>query len=818
LIKSLALLLGLVSIGWAQPQPNVTPIAYRDFSGGYVDNVDPVQIKPNESPDMVNVVVDDPVGSLKPRKGFVRCGNLPSGNVATNLYEYSRSDGTRRLIVTDNQNVYSTPDCQSWTTIVSGMASSAQVYFATVRDKLWIVNGSTWPATWDGTSYTLLDGRANTPNPTVPKCAFVEFWKERVWCGAPSGDPSGVDFSALTDNAGNDLDPSTGTLAWPINNNFEIDQNAGSRLYGLRAYRNRLYAFKDNGVWEIGFESEFNNFVRKTYATVGSRYQTSITESDGILYFTGRDGIYAFDGDNAVRISKKIENKFKALNQPLISQNYKTWTSQGDFNGGTFSSATANDISGSVTISSQPASLTNGDFESGSLSPSFNCHVYHNYGTSCDNENTWAESNVSTTGICNIFSSAQTPPFHTGSVIAGTYSAQVVAVTDREVNSGSISVFNVSGTTVASTGDGSTTSISTKTLDLSGAAGQTVILHIRAQSACNRADLYSSTFTARGQMTIQETFDATGGGDGGYSGYTAIDNIQLFQYYSSATWTSDIYNTVAVSTWGALTATDVSNGGSVAYEIRYGTNTGAVQSMAFQPILPGAIIPAATDQIRVQVRANLTASSDLTDSPRLDDVQIAWNSGGNNTQKIYAGSWNNQLWISASSGSATTNNLVLQRAKATLDAWMPQGMQIGPMARYNDFFYAAASTHSAIYRMDYGTNDDGAAISWYWTSKDENWGQPNNAKYLQELDADYRNDASCNIRMGYVQDANTTYCVGNLPAPNASLASGVGSRRLNFNGGPAYTYRLKVCDDQKDQAPTIIGLTPWARMIPRRGD
>lgn len=140
------------------------------------------------------------------------------------------------------------------------------------------------------------------------------------------------------------------------------------------------------------------------------------------------------------------------------------------------------------------------------------------------------------------------------------------------------------------------------------------------------------------------------------------------------------------------------------------------------------------------------------------------------------------------------------------------------MARFNDNFYAASSTWSAIYRMDYGTNDNGAAIPWHWESRDENWGIPNNAKQLQEIDTDYRNNSACNIRIGYVQDQDTTYCVGNFPSPNALLASGVGSRKLNFNGGPAYTYRFKICDDQKDQVPTIVGIQAFAKPINRRGD
>lgn len=806
MIRALALVLALAGSAAAQ----LVPTSYRDFSGGYVDNVDPVNLKPNESPSMLNVSIDDPVGSLKPRRGMTLCGNLPSGNKPTALYEYTKSDGTRRLIASDNATVYSTPDCQTWTTIVEGLSSASQVHFATVRDTLWIVNGSTWATTWDGTTRTPLDGRANTPSPTVPKCAFVEFWKERVWCGAPLGDVSAVAYSALTDSNGNDLDPSTGTLSWPAANVFQIDQNAGSRLYGLKAYRNRLYAFKDNGVWEIGFDNDFNNFVRKTYASVGSRYQTSITEVDGVLYFTGRDGIYAFDGDNAIRISEKIKNKFLTLNQPLISQNYKTWTTQSEFEGGTLNQASASDTPGSVTLSSAPAALDNGGFESGALSPF----------TSFTSQ-TGTDLTLMVPGVGVLAGS-----------ISGTYSSSVTIRADTGFCSGdpslTLNLYNASGSTLTAVSPAPTTTVSTYTLNTSAWAGQTARLHWVVEKACvsnpsygtSVAEMTSPEITLRSNITFQQIGCASESCPslGNYVGWTEIDNIQSFQYYSTGSWTSEVYNAVAVSTWGALSATSVDNGGSITYEVKVGSDTGAVAARPWVTIAPGALINGTSDQIYVQVRATLNASSGDADTPELQDVQVAWNSGGNNTQKIYGYGWRNSLWVAASSGSATTNNIVLQRARAPLDAWMLHDFNIGPMATFNDVFYAGASTHSAIYRMDYGTNDNGAAIKWHWESKDENYGAPNNPKMLREINIDYRANSSCNIRAGYVRNNETTYCVGNLPSPNALLSYGAGSRRLFFNGDPAYTIRTKVCDDQLDQSPTIMGITPYATGIPKRGD
>ena len=187
-----ALLAIFAGLAQAQDTKGLVGATYRDFSGGLVENQDPANLQPNQSPSLQNVVIDDPVGSLKPRNGFIQCGVTPSGSKATNLYAFSRADGTTKLIVTDNTNVWSTSDCLTYSTVTTAGNSSYIPYFTTARDKLWIVNGSTWPITWDVTTAALLDGRANTPSPKPPACRYPEYWKERVWCGRDNTNQSGV--------------------------------------------------------------------------------------------------------------------------------------------------------------------------------------------------------------------------------------------------------------------------------------------------------------------------------------------------------------------------------------------------------------------------------------------------------------------------------------------------------------------------------------------------------------------------------------------------------------------------------------------------
>src|ERR1017187_3776906 len=120
-IASAFTLLAAVTIAFAADTPISS--SYRDFSGG-IDNFGAsVSIPANESPNLLNVVIDEPPGALTQRNGYQTCGSIPSGNTATNLYEFSRNDGSRNLIVTDNSTVWSTADCTNWVLISTGLSS-----------------------------------------------------------------------------------------------------------------------------------------------------------------------------------------------------------------------------------------------------------------------------------------------------------------------------------------------------------------------------------------------------------------------------------------------------------------------------------------------------------------------------------------------------------------------------------------------------------------------------------------------------------------------------------------------------------------------
>jgi hypothetical protein len=326
-----------------------TPVAstIRDFSGGLNDYYASTYLAENESPKMMNVVVDEIPGALLQRNGWQSCGVTPSGNTATNLYEYAKNNGSRNLIVTDNESVWQTGDCVIYSTVAVGLSAIALPRFATVLDNLWVVNGSTYPIVWDGTTATKLDGLSNRP--TAPIGRYITYWKSRVWIANTPTTPSSVFFSVLVDDTGALLNPATSSGAWTNTNQIYINRDDGSGIAAMKAYRDNLYLAKETGWNRVVFEDDFNLAVAKNVSTIGTKFNESVVEmDDSLLRFVGRDGVYAFDGSTVKRLSTKWTPTFETFKQPAIGEQYKLWDTASDWIAGNL----GDNISTSIAIGS----------------------------------------------------------------------------------------------------------------------------------------------------------------------------------------------------------------------------------------------------------------------------------------------------------------------------------------------------------------------------------------------------------------------------------------------------------------------------------
>lgn len=363
MIKAIFFLPLLIGLASAETIP--TSSSYMDFSGGLNTLTAPIYLQPNESPRLQNVVIDEPMGALTQRNGYTLCGNTPSGDTATNLYAYTKTSGAKYLIVTDNENIWQTPDCQNYTNVLSGLNSLFIPRFTTINDKLWIVTGSTWTSTWDGTTLTYLDGH-NSSTPLAPKGRYIIYWKNRIWIAAPTSDPSAVAFNVLLDADGNTLDPATSTSAWLTTNTIYFGQSDGSPIYGLYPFRDNLMVFKEKSLWRLLFESEYNLNIVKSVSTIGSKFNDSIVEmDDGSLRYVGTDGIYKYAGIVPERMSTRITPTFYDFKQPFLGQGLKVWDTGADYNVGTLVNTDSTTYTGTVALNLHSTTMTYENFSDG---------------------------------------------------------------------------------------------------------------------------------------------------------------------------------------------------------------------------------------------------------------------------------------------------------------------------------------------------------------------------------------------------------------------------------------------------------------------
>lgn len=328
----------------------------------------PTKLKQGQTPDMKNTWTDEKPGSIITAPGYIKVGQIPSGNpVAFCINYFKTSAGTQTFVVSDNSTVWTTLDFQNYTSIITGLSNLFQLRGLVIRDKLWLTNGSDSVRTFDGSTVQVLDGTAGTPN--VPKGRFIAYHDERVWLYHTPSARSAAYFSSLTDASANIIPPDD-INAWDTTDNFlQISEGDADFGTGLVLYRGYLHLFKQYSIWRLVGYDEYTYSRVKTRASTGTRFNESIQILDSLVHLIGVDGIYVFDGEEAERISDIIDPAtasqtafgFNQLQQPNTNSRFWEVTATSDWNAG--SVPTNVTIDNSLTI--KAADDTQADFQAG---------------------------------------------------------------------------------------------------------------------------------------------------------------------------------------------------------------------------------------------------------------------------------------------------------------------------------------------------------------------------------------------------------------------------------------------------------------------
>jgi hypothetical protein len=730
------------------------------------------------------VVIDEPLGSISQRNGYETCGVLPSGNTATVMYTYTKINGVSNLIVSDNITHWQTSDCIEYTVISTGHDQYAVPRFATIRDKLWIVNGQDYPETWDGTAMLPLDGSDGRPN--VPKGKYIAWFKSRVFIGNTPTEPSGVYFSAVASPSGTVLDPAVSSQAWTNTSNLVyFNRGDGSQLYGLKVYRDNLYAFKETGVNRLLFQSEYNLNVIKNVTNIGSKFQESIVEmDDGYLRYMGRDGIYKFDGSSVVRNSSKWYPTFKLFQQPNgIVENYYTWALGADWLTGTLTNFWSPD--------DKPASLVM--HQANPLGP--------NIGAESGDASNW--DSLTGYAVTSAAAADGTKSFITTvHDYRGNFPGFSVELLDNANN------VLATGNVLCNNGSWKSNTLGVLVPPLTSTVYVRITYrvydtptHETISTITYGPVMAGKTLAWAGQDNMQIVVYGYYNGAMG-AGHSAFDISEVAS--NTGSYESAPYRAIGVTLWKDFLVNETLNGATITYYIRTAGTQAGLAAASYAVIHSGDLVSAGTDSW-VQWKAESTTSN-MNATPEITSVQLNWVTGALTKSLVTGINYKSRYWIAASKTvGGMYNDITMVESKPPLESHTLYDLPLSAMTLWNGYLYGAIGGTAKLAKLDTGATDDATAITSYWTSRDEVYDNPLANKSINRLIVDYSAyPANTSLSIGLSPDFGVTWADRHIDTSEGGLARN--TRNINLDANRDLQFRSRIFNDTLGLGWKIYGL------------
>lgn len=286
-----------------------------DFSGGWNPRSTPALLADNESPDMLNVTIDNEGGLVK-RLGYAQVGAALPGPAA-NLFFWPTAMAVIAQVGTSVYQAFGWSGLGSWT-LIHTFSNDARAAFCDFQGDLVSVH----PV--DGVA-TLPNGGTWTAVSPSPKGSIIAVWQNKVWV---AGDP--VNISRVwASNAG---DPKVWDMSSDYNDMREKDNTAVTALIPGQGFdavgRPGLMVLKKDWWGRIDDPKKGDTIGR--YITLhneaGAAGPESVTTAmSGQICAINQRGIYVSDGVNAPQyVSSKVENLFNPVH--LNFQQARRWT------------------------------------------------------------------------------------------------------------------------------------------------------------------------------------------------------------------------------------------------------------------------------------------------------------------------------------------------------------------------------------------------------------------------------------------------------------------------------------------------------------
>lgn len=282
----------------------IPDVDINDFSGGWNYRDAPSEVANNESPDMLNMTLDERGGVVK-RLGYIKrnSSQLNSSEIKQSFY----SKAIDRVIVRQGTSVYaSTNGGSSYPASFKTFTTDARIGMCDFLGKLVMIHPVDGVFTYDGT--TLAGPVANSPKGTM-----ITPWQNRLFS---AGDPTSASTSVRL--TGGDV----GALTWPASPKFvdiRVKDDAPITAIGAgdgmdEVGRAGLYVFKAESCYRVYDASDTATFGAYTVVDTdyGAENPACVASSIGLTAAISAKGIIVITAasDAAARVSDKIGNLF----------------------------------------------------------------------------------------------------------------------------------------------------------------------------------------------------------------------------------------------------------------------------------------------------------------------------------------------------------------------------------------------------------------------------------------------------------------------------------------------------------------------------
>ena len=700
-------------------------VEFNDFSSGMNTQRAKHKLGIKESPMIRNAYVDDQPLSLVGRRGMSLSVSTPTLSKINFGFEQVFDDGSRKLYVSDSSRVFVTSDLTNFTVVKNTMTPTAKLNAVAGRGFVLFTNGVDAPFISSGLAGIALDGTNGFPN--VPRGKYAAYYQERFFLYNTTANSSALHFQSLTSTDGFVLSPFE-VRAWPIINQLNVGQGDGSNGSALDVFKGQLQAHKGSkSIFTLYGTDETNYFLRKTNSDSGASNQESVAQADGTSYYFAKDGVNGFDSQNSIRISDDIFPDMELVVGNLESIQSNTWDTQSDYSVAysSFYQTTAT-LAGNLGVDITTFGVNSvGAFPSGATnfivvdaSDLTNYAVLRPTQTLAPGKD-WELFGV--TFWARAYGGGNAPRIKAKNTRTGAV-ARTRGQTVAGVNGQEYKIVEGYGNNDTYVEIESGYPVWT-TADLTNGN-----LQIQIEGTGNKFDVFSPTDTAYGEI--------------------------VFIPVSTGNYISQLTTITTLTSWGTFDSAYVQDIGNIQFYVRGATAANRIENSTWVSVMSGNNVPIPITNNYFQWASSISVKSNAYSGPRgstfspisplIDSVDIEHNEGGSADTIPRSVEWKKRFLMLCSTEPTGTISTIWVKSKITNskpNAWTKftfANDYFRSIFKFNDNLYLGSGSSGKIYRFDYGTNDNGSPIEFYYetpeVSMDKIWFKKNQLEYLIEAD------------------------------------------------------------------------------------